>query len=94
MRVHWTRPALAGLTRVIEFLQQKSPTAAQRASTSIRDAAARLAEFPHSGRPYPRDPALRELLIPFGAHGYSILYELRGDVVIIARLRHMREASY
>ncbi len=36
----------------------------------------------------------RELLIPFGRHGCSMLYEVDDDIVRIAKLKHQREAGY
>ena len=41
-----------------------------------------------------RDPALRELVIPFGRAGYLALFEIIGDAVVVAAVRHQRESDY
>ena len=41
-----------------------------------------------------RDPFLRELVIPFGHSGYLSLFEIVGDVVVVAAVRHQREDDY
>lgn len=94
MRIEWTRTALANLARLVEFLEDHSPTAAERAKEVIFGATARLAQFPHSGRPSAKDPQLRELLVTFGNYGYSLLYRVHDDCVVITNVKHQREASY
>ena len=46
------------------------------------------------GRPFEDEPDLRELLIPFGETGYTALYKIEGDFIIILAFRHMKEAGY
>lgn len=41
-----------------------------------------------------RDPFLRELVIPFGRTGYLALFEIVGDTVVVAAVRHQREDDY
>jgi plasmid stabilization system protein ParE len=94
MQIEWTRPALANLARLVEFLEERSPTAAERAKTTIGNATRQLKQFPASGRPYPDDPRLRELLIPFGHYGYSMLYRVESQVVVITNLKHQLEDRY
>jgi len=94
MHIEWTRTALAGLARVVEFLEERSPTAAERAKAVMSDATRQLAQFPHSGRPSSDDPQLRELVIPFGGYGYSLLYRVHNDRVVITNVKHQREAGY
>ena len=36
----------------------------------------------------------RELIIPFGATGYIVLFEIIGDAVIVGAVRHQREEDY
>lgn len=40
------------------------------------------------------DPFLRELVIPFGHTGYIALFEVVGDMVLVAAIRHQREDDY
>jgi len=57
-----------------------------------------LAYFENSlmqGRPADDlDPEHRELLIPFGASGYVIVYEVYADSVLVLAVRHQKEAGY
>lgn len=93
--VHWTANALAGLARVHDFLEAADAGAAQGALETIVGATDMLQEFPHAGRPADDlEPDHRELLIPFGVSGYALVYELRGDTVVILALKHQREAGY
>jgi toxin ParE1/3/4 len=36
----------------------------------------------------------RELLIPFGAAGYVLLYRVDGDDVLVLAVRHQKEVGY
>ncbi len=40
------------------------------------------------------DPHLRELVIPFGRTGYLALFEIVGDTVVVAAIRHQLEDDY
>lgn len=94
MQIEWTRTALANLARLVEFLEERSPTAAERAKATIGNATRQLKQFPASGRQYPDDPQLRELLIAFGRDGYSMLYRVEGQIAVITNLKHQRETGY
>jgi plasmid stabilization system protein ParE len=41
-----------------------------------------------------RDAALRGLVIPFGRAGYLALFEIIGDAVVVAAIRHQLESDY
>lgn len=41
-----------------------------------------------------RDPFLRELVIPFGRTGYLALFEIVGNTVAVAAIRHQLEDDY
>jgi plasmid stabilization system protein ParE len=36
----------------------------------------------------------RELIVPFGATGYIVLFEIVGDEVVVGAVRHQREEDY
>lgn len=93
--VRLTLDAIADLRRCAQFLASKNPRAAERASQTILDQIGLLASSPEIGRPV-LDTALRELLIPFGDAGYAALYEYHPaeDTVIVAAIRHQKEAGY
>ena len=56
---------------------------------TIRTAIIRLSDFPMLG--IALEGERRRLSIPFGNSGYSVEYRVDPDVVIIARVFHMRE---
>ena len=93
--VRWSDNALAGLVRVHAFLAQSDPQAAQKALDAIEVATDVLEQFPHAGRPADDlEPEHRELLIPFGASGYAVFYEVGEGHVLILAIKHQREAGY
>ena len=82
MRVEWTQKARANFVRTMNFVRERSPGAASRAYERIHEGTQQLAQFPQSGRPYPRNPTRRELLVRFGnRRGYAILYLVKDEVV-------------
>jgi plasmid stabilization system protein ParE len=91
-----TQNAALGLERCRPFLAGKSPLAARRAAEAIKKAFSLLAEFPDMGRPYEREPGLRELLVAFGDSGYVALYrhEAGENAVFVLAFRRRREAGY
>ena len=93
--VRWSDNALAGLMRVHAFLAENDRQAAQKALDTIEAATDVLEQFSHAGRPADDlEPEHRELLIPFGASGYAVFYEVGEGYVLILSLRHQREAGY
>jgi plasmid stabilization system protein ParE len=91
-----TEGAVRGIERCRTFLAEKNPQAAQRAGAEIARQFRLLERSPAIGRPYTRDPDLRELVIAFGAAGYVALYrhDVVGDVIHVLAFRHQREAGY
>ena len=63
MKVRYTRRALAHLAEIRAYIEQDRPSAARMVGESIREAVARLAEFPEVGR-QGRVAGTRELVIP------------------------------
>jgi plasmid stabilization system protein ParE len=93
--------AEADLERLFDFLLDRAETSedldrAQAAIDAIRAAAQhRLATTPFSFRKASRNPAQRELIIPFGGTGYLALYEIVStSKVVVLAVRHQREEDY
>jgi plasmid stabilization system protein ParE len=93
--------AEADLERLFDFLLDQVETVedldrSQAAIDSIRAAAMhRLAIAPFSYRKAARNPAQRELIIPFGNIGYVALFEIVSSAkVIVLAVRHQREEDY
>ena len=62
---------------------------------TVRKQAAILKKYPQAGQVADDlEPEYRELLVPFGATGYVMIYEVRGDHVVVLAVRHQKEAGY
>ena len=94
-RLIWSRPALLDMQRLYRFLAPKSPEAAKRAVTAIRQGVKTLALQPGVGRPAENmEPGYREWMIDFGDSGYIALYHFDGQTAVILALRHQKETGY
>lgn len=95
LKLVWSPYALLGVQRAYRFLAEKDRDAAKAAAGNIRKQAAILKKFPSAGRPTDDlDPEHRELLIPFGAAGYVLVYEVHAETILILAVRHQKEAGY
>lgn len=95
-RVRYTKGARDDIRRLYSFLLDKDIEAARRALDVIRKGVGFLRDFPFSCRTVdPKNPFLRELVIPFGSAGYVALFEIddQSQVTILA-VRHQREDDY
>jgi plasmid stabilization system protein ParE len=94
--VRFTPEAEDDLMRLYDFLVEKDVTAAERALDAIKGAVELLRFSPFSCRKaLPRNPFLRELIIPFGSAGYVALFEIESSsTVSILAFRHQREEDY
>lgn len=91
----WTDNALGGVRKAYEFLAEHDTDAAKAAVKAIKEQSLILIDFPEAGRPADDlDPEHRELIIPFGASGYILVYEVIADYVLILAVKHQREAGY
>jgi len=98
-RVRFTLDAQADLLRLYAFILERDATdwsLAERALDAIRAGIATLERFPFTCRKAaPDSPFLRELLIPFGATGYVVLFEIDDNsTVTVLAVRHQRESDY
>jgi len=86
--------ALDDIERLAAFLLQSNPSAAADTKALIESAIEILASHPLIGRP--ADLGFRELIISRGRGGYIALYRYDHpeDRVIVAAIRHQREAGY
>jgi plasmid stabilization system protein ParE len=91
----WSPEALADVQRLYRFLAEKSPDAARRAASAIRDGMQILADHPGAGRPVDdMDPEFQEWPINFGASGYVALYRLQQNAALVVAVRHQKEVGY
>lgn len=90
MRVRFSRQARADLLAQIDWLAQLSPAAARRASQSIQNTLAWLADFPLAAPM--ADDHHRDAAVRFGRDGFLLRYRVEGDDLIIVRVFHGRQA--
>jgi len=88
MRVVWTARALRDLASLRAYIWHDNPAAAERQVERILAAAARLAEFPETGRPG-RRAGTRELVV--SRTPYLVPYRVRGELVEVLRVLHGRQ---
>lgn len=95
-QVRYTKAAKEDLLRLYGFLVEQDLAAARKALDAIRKGVEFLQDFPFTCRKAtPEDPLLREMIIPFGARGYVVLFEIEDNkTVTILAVRHQREEDF
>ncbi len=76
--------------RLAQFLVDKNPKAAEKASDAISHAVLSLDELSERGRPA-GPPGWRELVVRFGRAAYIIQYFVEPNTVFVARIFHSDE---
>ena len=89
--VIWLPDAITDLMRLRKFIQDKNPSAAQRAAIKIKEGALTLMGNPESGRPVEGLSSFREILIPFGAGNYVLRYREDNVTIVVVRVWHSKE---
>jgi plasmid stabilization system protein ParE len=91
VRIRYTRPALADLSSILDFIAEYSPQGAERVQSRIRTVIELLAQHPHIGV-RTDDPTIRRLTtLPYP---YLVFYEATEIEIIIHAVRHAaREPS-
>ncbi|HMO49280.1 MAG TPA: type II toxin-antitoxin system RelE/ParE family toxin [Rubrivivax sp.] len=99
--VEFTPAARGDLRRLYGHLLERAETVddlqlAERALAVIETAAlTQLARTPFIFRKAEGGSLRRELLVPFGASGYVVLYEIADPaLVVVLAVRHQREEDY
>jgi toxin ParE1/3/4 len=85
MNLRWSRQALTDLRSIREYIAREDPGSAVVMLTRLRIATNLLVEYPHVGR-VGQLVDTRELIV--SRTSYIVVYRLRGDVVVILRVRH------
>ncbi len=93
-KVRLTRGAERDLVKLHAFLLRHDAAVAKRSVRALRGSMRLLASFPFTCRKNEaaNNPLLRELLVPFGAAGYVVLFEIEdARTVTVLAVRHQRE---
>lgn len=92
--VRFAPRAVADLERLYDFLLERDLRAAAQARQRILKAIEMLELFPRSCRRAAGigNADLRELVVPFGASGYVLLFRIRPPATVnVIGIRHQRE---
>ena len=82
--------ASSDVDRLEEWLLDRgSPDTALRFAEELKVALRTLSDLPNRGRNI--GAGFKELVVPFGRDAYLIQYQVRGEEVFVARIRHRRE---
>ena len=90
MKLRYTRPALADLNAILDYIAAQSPQAAQRVQARIRAVADLLLLHPNMGR-RTSDPTIRRMRVM--PYPYLICYEPTGTEIITHAVRHSARDS-
>ena len=100
-KVEFTPEADEDLDRLLDFLPGRAQTAeeamqAYEVIEAIRIAAnSHLSTTPYSYRKVGQRPTLREIIVPFGATGYILRFDIRTpELVLVIGARHQREEDF
>ena len=85
MRVRFTRPALADLRRIHDYVSRDNPAEASRFVARLVERARSLGDTPYEGRETDEQDA-RVIVVP--QLRYFIFYTVAGDEVHITHIRH------
>lgn len=85
MRVRYTRPALADLDAILDYIAAHSPKGAKRVLTRIHAFTGLLEGHPLIGT-RTENPSIRRLATP--PYPYLIFYEIAEEEIIIHAVRH------
>jgi plasmid stabilization system protein ParE len=99
--VKFSAAARDDLLRLFDYLLDRAKTPddldlAPQAINAVESAALeQLAVAPFLFRKAGQSPFLRELIVPFGATGYVVQYEIEGMTTVnVLAVRHQREDDY
>jgi toxin ParE1/3/4 len=85
VRLHYTLPALADLSAILDYIDVHSPQGARRVQARIQALADLLLQHPHIGR-RTSDPAIRRMTTT--PYPYLVFYEITETEIIAHAVRH------
>ncbi len=89
MKVRLSRQAQTDARAQIDWLVERSPSAARKATLSIFEMLSMLSDYPQSGKAIAGGE--REQPVKFGRDGFVIRYEVRRTEIFIKRIYHSRQ---
>lgn len=85
MRIHWDSRAVDDLRDILDYIDERNPTAAHKTYQLISRSVSQLATHPFIGR-VGRVPQTREMIV--NGTPYLVAYGLDGDSVTVIAVLH------
>ena len=85
MNIRYTRPALADLDDILDYIAERSPQGAHLVRVRMRQVMTLIASYPSSGR-LTDEASIRRQIVP--STPYVVFYEVGDNEVIIHAVRH------
>lgn len=85
MKLRYTRPALADLENILDYISERSPQGAKRVHARIQTILGLIAQQPRIGTGTD-DPTIRRAVT--APYPYLIFYQIAADEIIIHAVRH------
>jgi toxin ParE1/3/4 len=85
VRLRYTRPALADLASILDYIAEQSPQGARRVQARIQAIIDLLTVYPGIGS-RTDDPNIRRL--PTTPYPYLVFYEVGDDEIVVHAVRH------
>jgi plasmid stabilization system protein ParE len=85
MRLRYTRPALADLASILQYVAERSPQGAAKIQARIRAIADLLLRYPLIGA-VTEEPTVRRITTT--PYPYLIFYEITREEIIVHAVRH------
>ena len=85
MKLRYTRPALADLTSILDYITANSPEASRRVHARIQTVIDLTLRHPHIGSPT-SDPSIRRLAT--SPYPYLVFYEATEKEIVVHAVRH------
>ena len=81
MKLSWTQQALSDLIEIGRYIRENNPSAARKFVSKLRKRAAKIPEFPRTGRVVPEfeDENIREII----EGNYRIVYQVKDSQIFV-----------
>ena len=86
MRLRYSSRAVADLSAIADFLNERSPEGARAVERAIHATLALVAEYPRCGRVVEQRPSVR--VVPVTRYPYLIFYTVAEEAVVVLHVRH------
>jgi len=89
MKIQWTHVAFRRLNEIYGYIENDSPTNAEKWLDRLLKKMATIKDFPKAGRSIPEVEAANIREIVYG--NYGIVYKIKEDAVYIMTIRHFKQ---